>query len=136
MSSPSPFAGLTTEAQAARAWPFEQARNLLARFLKSRLNDDAERDLAATLIRAGKTDEALAALVAAKRNYDGSYSKLHPNHGDLLVNRAVILAKAGRQAEAKADCARGMEILNSTMDPKESFVVASAKTCAGLVGRA
>jgi lysyl-tRNA synthetase class 1 len=62
MSSPSPFAGLTTEAQAARAWPFEQARNLLARFLKSRLNDDAERDLAATLIRAGKTDEALAAL--------------------------------------------------------------------------
>ena len=62
MSSPSPFAGLTTEAQAARAWPFEQARNLLARLLKSRLNDDGERDLAATLIRAGKTDEALAAL--------------------------------------------------------------------------
>jgi lysyl-tRNA synthetase class 1 len=62
MASPSPFAGLSTEALNARAWPFEQARNLLARLLKSRLNDDAERDLASALIHAGKTDEALAAL--------------------------------------------------------------------------
>ncbi len=62
MASSSPFSGLSTEALNARAWPFEQARNLLARLLKSRLNDDAERDLASTLIHAGKTDEALAAL--------------------------------------------------------------------------
>ena len=34
----------------ARSWPFEQARNLLAHLLKHRLDTDAERDLAATLI--------------------------------------------------------------------------------------
>ena len=62
MASSSPFANISTEALNARAWPFEQARNLLARLLKSRLNDDAERDLASTLIRAGKTDEALQQL--------------------------------------------------------------------------
>ena len=53
MASSSPFANISTEALNARAWPFEQARNLLARLLKSRLNDDAERDLASTLIHAG-----------------------------------------------------------------------------------
>lgn len=67
MSASSPFAGLSTEALNARAWPFEQARNLLARLLKSRLETDAERDLAATLIHAGKTDEARAALPGLAR---------------------------------------------------------------------
>ena len=67
MSSPSPFAGLTTEAQNARAWPFEQARNLLTRLLKSRLDTDADRDLASTLIHAGKTDEARTALHGLQR---------------------------------------------------------------------
>jgi len=67
MSAPSPFAGLSTEALNARAWPFEQARNLLARLLKSRLDTDAERDLAATLIHTGKTDEARATLPGLAR---------------------------------------------------------------------
>ncbi|OYU16174.1 MAG: hypothetical protein CFE37_02180 [Alphaproteobacteria bacterium PA4] len=88
--------------------------------------------LALALSDLGKTDEALGFLDDAKRQYDGSYKGLHPNHGDLLVNRAVILAKAGRRAEAAADCTAGMAILNKTMDPKESFVVTSAKTCAAL----
>jgi lysyl-tRNA synthetase class 1 len=57
--------GLSHFAREARAWPFEQARNLLARLL--RLDDGDQRDLAATLFAAGKIDEALAALPALRR---------------------------------------------------------------------
>ena len=60
------FAGLTQEAHAARSWPFEQARALLARVLRIRLSD-AERDFAAPLIADGKADEAVAALPALQR---------------------------------------------------------------------
>ncbi len=52
------FRGLTTEAAAARSWPFEQARALLARVLRVRLSD-AERELATVLIASGKADEAV-----------------------------------------------------------------------------
>ncbi len=57
------YQGLSHTAQAAKAWPFEQARALLARVLRIRLSE-AERDLAATLINAGKTDEAVKTLPA------------------------------------------------------------------------
>jgi lysyl-tRNA synthetase, class I len=56
--------GLSPLAREARAWPFEQARNLLARLLRVRLESDGERDLASALINGGKIDEALAALPA------------------------------------------------------------------------
>ncbi len=59
--------GLSPLAREARAWPFEQARNLLARLLRVRLEGDGQRDLASTLIDAGKIDEALAALPALAR---------------------------------------------------------------------
>jgi lysyl-tRNA synthetase class 1 len=52
------FEGLSPLARDARAWPFEQARALLARILRLRLSD-AERDLASTLINSGKADEAV-----------------------------------------------------------------------------
>ena len=58
------FKGLSLQAHAAKSWPFEQARALLARVLRLRLADEAERDLAFTLINAGKTDEARAAFPA------------------------------------------------------------------------
>ncbi|WP_269715241.1 lysine--tRNA ligase [Caulobacter sp. NIBR2454] len=61
------YKGLSHTAQAAKAWPFEQARALLARVLRIRLSD-AERDLAATLINAGKTDEAVKTLPALMRS--------------------------------------------------------------------
>ena len=61
------YQGLAPQARDARAWPFEQARGLLARHLRLRLADDAERDLAATLLAAGKFDEALASLPALAR---------------------------------------------------------------------
>jgi lysyl-tRNA synthetase class 1 len=56
--------GLSPLARDARAWPFEQARNLLARLVKVRLASDAERDLAATLLAAGKADEVRATFPA------------------------------------------------------------------------
>jgi lysyl-tRNA synthetase class 1 len=55
------FQGLSHLARDAKSWPFEQARNLLARVLR-RLDTDADRDLASSLINAGKTDEAVKAL--------------------------------------------------------------------------
>lgn len=57
------FEGLSHLARDAKAWPFEQARNLLARILRLRLTD-AERDLAVTLINSGKTAEAVATFPA------------------------------------------------------------------------
>ena len=51
----------------ARAWPFEQARELLARLIRVRLQDSAERDLAAALLGAGKAADAVTALPALAR---------------------------------------------------------------------
>jgi lysyl-tRNA synthetase class 1 len=61
------FQGLSHHARDAKSWPFEQARTLLARMLRVRLDTDAERDLASTLINAGKTDEAAKTLPALLR---------------------------------------------------------------------
>jgi lysyl-tRNA synthetase class 1 len=57
------FSGLSTLARDGKAWPFEQARNLLARVLRVRLSD-GERDLALALIAAGKTGEAVKTFAA------------------------------------------------------------------------
>jgi len=62
ISGPS-FSGLSSLSRDAKAWPFEQARNLLARVLRVRLSD-GERDAAVTLINAGKTGEAVQAFPA------------------------------------------------------------------------
>ena len=80
----------------------------------------------------GNTAKALTILDDARHNYDVSYGKLHPNHGDLLVNRATILAKAGRRAEAISDCAAGIKILNDTLGRDAGFTRSSAATCAKL----
>ncbi|MDQ0464657.1 lysyl-tRNA synthetase class 1 [Caulobacter ginsengisoli] len=60
------FEGLSPLARDAKAWPFEQARNLLSRVLRVRLTD-GERDLAVTLINAGKTDEAVKTFEALQK---------------------------------------------------------------------
>ena len=52
---------LSTLAYAGRAWPFEQARNLIARLVKSRIAEASDQKRALELIAAGKTDEALKA---------------------------------------------------------------------------
>ena len=53
------MSSLATLAYAGRAWPFEQARALIARLVKSRVQDPADQKQALSLIEAGKTDEAL-----------------------------------------------------------------------------
>jgi lysyl-tRNA synthetase class 1 len=50
-----------SEAYSGRAWPFEQARNLIGRLVKARIKDAAAQKQALALIEAGKTDEALKA---------------------------------------------------------------------------
>jgi lysyl-tRNA synthetase class 1 len=59
--------GLSPLAREARAWPFEQARGLLARLLRLRLDGDAERDFAAALFARGEFAEAALALPALAR---------------------------------------------------------------------
>ena len=80
----------------------------------------------------GRTDAALATLDDARRNYDVGYGKIHPNHGDLLVNRARVLARAGRMAEARKDCSAGMDILRQTLGADASFTKSMAQTCSAL----
>ena len=81
----------------------------------------------------GYTTAALATLADAKLNYDASYGKTHPNHGDLLVNRAKVLARAGRMDEARRDCDAGMKILNETLGADASFTKQMAGECAALM---
>jgi lysyl-tRNA synthetase, class I len=59
--------GLTHLARDARPWTFAEARNLLARLLRTRLETGEERDLAATLFEASRFDEAVASLPALGR---------------------------------------------------------------------
>ena len=80
----------------------------------------------------GKFQAALATLDDAKRNYDASYGRIHANHGDLLVNRATVLAKAGRMAEARTDCADGVQILRQTLGADAYFTKSMTATCKGL----
>ena len=57
------------------------------------------------------------------------YGKLHPNHGDLLVNRAAVLAKAGRRTEALSECAAGLKILGDTLGAEAAFIKADTRLC-------
>ena len=54
-------------AREARAWPFEQARGLLARVLRTRLEADDERHLAGVLFAEGRFEEALRTFPALSR---------------------------------------------------------------------
>jgi tetratricopeptide (TPR) repeat protein len=80
----------------------------------------------------GNTKKALAYIDEARVNYDASYGEIHANHGDLLVNRAIVLARAGRMTEARADCAEGLEILGQTLGKDAAFTKQLAEICAGL----
>ncbi len=68
-------------AREAKSWPFEQARVLLARILRLRLGED-ERNLAASLIEAGKAHEAVAACAALAQPvvFECGYGPSGPPH--------------------------------------------------------
>jgi lysyl-tRNA synthetase class 1 len=59
--------GLTHLAREARAWTFGEARNIVARLLKVRLDTDGERDLASALIAEGRIAELVATFPAFAR---------------------------------------------------------------------
>ncbi|MGN6208220.1 lysine--tRNA ligase [Asticcacaulis sp.] len=61
------MSSLASLAYAGRAWPFEQARNLIARLVKSRIAGHEDQKQALSLIEAGKTDEALKAFEGLDR---------------------------------------------------------------------
>ena len=56
--------GLSHLSRSAKAWPFDQARALLNRLIRTRLDTSEERDLAAVLIADGKIEEAVRTLPA------------------------------------------------------------------------
>lgn len=66
MANSNTFQGLSAHARAAKAWPFEQARNLLARILRLRL-EASDQARAVALIEAGKADEAVKTFAALAR---------------------------------------------------------------------
>ncbi len=80
----------------------------------------------------GHTETALKLLDDAKVNYDASYGKLNVNHGDLLVNRARILDRAGRRPAAHADCAAGLDIIRQTIGADTAFYRTNVDICASL----
>jgi tetratricopeptide (TPR) repeat protein len=79
----------------------------------------------------GDTPRALRDLDDAKRNYDASYGHLHANHGDLLVYRAMALKRANRPAEARRDCAAGLDIIKQVGDG-DGLYKADAEICRAL----
>ncbi|NRA29780.1 MAG: toll/interleukin-1 receptor domain-containing protein [Parvularculaceae bacterium] len=71
--------------------------------------------LASVLGKQNRTKEALELLDSARDQYDIGYGKVHANHGDLEIYRAEVLMVAAREAEARAACAKGLEILDETI---------------------
>ncbi len=87
--------------------------------------------LALAQSRLGDSQSALRSLEDAKRNYDAHYKKLHVNHGDLLVQRAQVLQRAGRLAEARSDCTAGLALMRK-LEADEAFYKTNAAICAGI----
>ena len=73
--------------------------------------------------------ESLAHFEEAKLHYDASYGEIHANHGDLLVNRATILAVAGDLVRANQDCEEGMGILATTLGEEAAFTQQLQAVC-------
>jgi tetratricopeptide (TPR) repeat protein len=78
-------------------------------------------------------DSALAHFDEAQRNYEASYGKVHANIGEVMVNRATLMARKGQGQQARAECAAGIAMLNQTMGPDNSFTRDLAQSCAKLV---
>lgn len=79
-----------------------------------------------------KLGESLIHFAQAKLDYDASYGEIHPNHGDLLVNRATVYAAAGDMIHANQDCEEGMRILVATLGEKAAFTQQLQVVCDGL----
>lgn len=78
---------------------------------------------------------SLAHFEEARLHYDVSYGEIHPNHGDLLVNRATVLASVGETARAMRDCNEGMAILNDTLGESAAFTQQLQSVCDALTSK-
>jgi tetratricopeptide (TPR) repeat protein len=72
---------------------------------------------------------SLAHFDEAKLHYDEGYGQIHANHGDLMVNRASVLASMGEVARAKLDCTNGMVILRDTLGADAPFTQQLQEVC-------
>jgi tetratricopeptide (TPR) repeat protein len=79
----------------------------------------------------GDPARGLAYLDEAKANFDASYGGLHPNHGVLLVYRALVLRGSGRTGEAERECAEGMAILEKLLGTADFTTQYYRRECAG-----
>ncbi len=77
----------------------------------------------------GRVEDALGYLADARMNYEASYGKVNANIGELMVTKAAILAKAGRQREALQQCTEGLNMLYETVGAQHSFTKGLKKTC-------
>ena len=75
---------------------------------------------------------ALTRLDAAQQNYEASYGKTNANIGEVMVNRAAVLADLGELAAARRECAAGMAMLVETVGASHSFTQGLKKTCDSL----
>lgn len=81
--------------------------------------------------RRGATAAALGRLAHAKTIYNQAYGAEDPDQVELLLMRARVLAAAGRQAEAKANCGAAIR-LQARLDPSSKGTTVTQQTCAGL----
>ena len=72
---------------------------------------------------------ALAHFEEAKLHYDASYGEIHANHGDLMVNRATVLAAVGEINRANQECIEGMGILVTTLGKDAPFTKQLQSVC-------
>ncbi|MGB3723205.1 MAG: tetratricopeptide repeat protein, partial [Pacificimonas sp.] len=86
--------------------------------------------LARSLSRQKKWGRAFRHIALAKGEYDRSYKQEHANHGDLEINRAIVLYEAGQEAQAKAACQTGREILTRTIGLKDPGAAGLLAECA------
>jgi tetratricopeptide (TPR) repeat protein len=73
--------------------------------------------------------DSLAHFEEARLHYDASYGEIHANHGDLLVNRATVLASVGEMVRAIQDCDEGMGILQDTLGVQAAFTQQLQAVC-------
>ncbi|MEN2786542.1 toll/interleukin-1 receptor domain-containing protein [Sphingomonas qilianensis] len=82
----------------------------------------------------GDADKALGMLNQTKEIYDRSYGPDDPDQVELLLARARIFARSGRQPESRRDCSAA-EILQTKINPARSVQNALRQACAEMQTR-
>lgn len=81
---------------------------------------------------AGLASESLSSIDEAQAIYDARFPAGDFNHGDIMVYRAMVLDKAGRREEARANCAEGLAILARNLAPEDPYLAEMKGYCAAI----